>query len=214
MKLLEQKITERITQLNELGNKIIIESKISGYSTPDYSEWKSGTLNILKKVAGEQSDYYQDFLSELHNTGHPKYYVEYGSGILNSLKKDLELGFLGKIENLLLAEVFTDFLEMSEHLLEQGYYIPAASLAGGVLEDSLRKISIKHNITYPEKTKINSLNSELVKVNIYNALVAKQIIAHADIRNNADHGNFKEFNKQDVIEMVKWIRNFITTYLE
>jgi hypothetical protein len=44
------------------------------------------------------------------------------------------------------AEVFTDFIEMAEHLLEQGYKDPAAVVAGSVLEEHLRQLCHKNAI--------------------------------------------------------------------
>ena len=41
-----------------------------------------------------------------------------GIGILKALKEDLELGFLTRIKDLVLAEVFTDFLDIASHLLD------------------------------------------------------------------------------------------------
>ena len=129
-------------------------------------------------------------------------------------KKDYKDGYLFDVKILIEADIFVDFLDQAEVLLSGGYYIPAASLAGAVLEDALRKICDHRNIDYPEKTNIDKLNMLLVKDGAYNKLIQKEITAKADIRNNADHGNFDQFNASDVKDMINWVKRFTSDYLK
>jgi len=87
-------------------------------------------------------------------------------------------------------------------------------LAGAILEDTLRKICEKHGVPIPDSTKIDRLNADLARAEIYDKLVQKRITAIADIRNNADHGHFEKFKKDDVADMVKWIRSFAADQLQ
>lgn len=106
-----------------------------------------------------------------------------------------------------------DFLSQAEYLADEGFIQAAASLSGAVLEDTLRKLCDLHGIAYLEKTKIDSLNSELAKAGVYDKLVQKEITAKADIRNNADHGHFDKFKDYNVVDMIKWTRRFCGEYL-
>ena len=128
-------------------------------------------------------------------------------------KHDFERGLLFDLRALVNAEILGDFMEQAERLLEENYYVPAASLAGAVLEDTLRKLCDKNGLTYPDKTTIDRLNADLAKAGIYDKLVQKRITALADIRNNADHGKFDKFAREDVEDMVKWLRRFTADYL-
>ncbi len=85
--------------------------------------------------------------------------------------------------------------------------MPAASLAGAVLENGLRELCQKHSIPVAAKTNIEALNVALAKATVYDKLVQKQITAFAD------HGHFAKVSLQGVAEMVKWIRRFGSTYL-
>jgi len=58
------------------------------------------------------------------------------------------------------------------------------------------------------------LTISLAKAEVYDKLVQKKITVIADIRNNADHGNFDKFKHEDVEDMIKWIRGFTTDYLK
>ena len=53
------------------------------------------------------------------------------AGILEALKIDYEAGHLHTLQELVHADLFGDFLEMSDHLLERGFKDPAAVIAGG-----------------------------------------------------------------------------------
>jgi hypothetical protein len=62
-------------------------------------------------------------------------------GVLQSLSADLKAGYLQSLEELIHGEVFSDFLDMAQHLLESGYKDPAAVVAGSALEAHLRQIA-------------------------------------------------------------------------
>lgn len=219
MKEIKEKLLGRIEQLLEKAEKVKATDKpnpphIMGFPTLNedaFLEWKTNSEQLIVLATGKNSVYHINFIQDVKR-GYKKE-VDCGVGVLRALKEDLDLGYLTNIQNLVVAEIFEDFLSMAEYLLGLGYYIPAASLVGGVLEDSMRKLCDKNNISYPDKTKINNLNTDLVKAGIFNSLVAKEIIAKADIRNNADHGHYDKFNDDDVRDMTKWVRRFIIDYL-
>ena len=62
-------------------------------------------------------------------------------GILKGVQHDMKSGLLSDLRRLLQAEVFADFLEMAEHLLNERYKDAAAVILSTILEDSLRKLS-------------------------------------------------------------------------
>jgi len=73
--------------------------------------------------------------------------LEAGQGILAAALRDVEHGYLQSVQRLVVADVFTDFLDMALHLLDNGYKDPAATLIGGVLEDGLRRIAAANKLT-------------------------------------------------------------------
>ena len=130
------------------------------------------------------------------------------------LQRDFDACLLFDLRALIVADILGDFIEQAEQLLAGGYYVPAASLAGAVLEDTLRKLCEKRGVPVPVSTKIDRLNTDLAKASVYDKLVQKRITALADIRNNADHGYFDKFRREDVEDMVKWVKRFGADYLE
>ena len=135
--------------------------------------------------------------------------VSIGKGILKAVKEDVEGGYLKRIEALVSADIFSDFLDMTEYLLEEGYKDPAASLIGAVLENGLRKICTNRGITVKSKEDISSLNQKLADGKAYTRLTQKELQVWNDIRNNADHGYFDQYTAQNVKDMHKGVRGFL-----
>ena len=82
---------------------------------------------VVVGAAGSRGAKYSDILTSLHGT-------------LKALRADYDAGRLQSCQELIHADLFSDFLEMAEHFLENEYKDPAAVMAGGVLEEHLRKL--------------------------------------------------------------------------
>lgn len=215
---MQQTILQEFESLIYEGNSYAARHKTTdtyGQDDRDYLRLRTRALNLVQRVCGKESEHYQELhrLAVGKGTATNNYYFSLCLGALEAARDDYQRGLLFDLRALIEAEVLGDFIDQAEMLLSQGYYIPAASLAGAVLEDSLRKLYAAHGIPIPTKTSINVLNIELVKKNVYNALVQKYITALADIRNNADHGHTNKFNRQDVEDMIRYIRRFTADYL-
>lgn len=219
MNKLEEKIIQRLNNLIEKGEYAksqyiqspegIIGAGHIEYSI--YNEWKNNCENIIIKTSGKESHYYQNFIKK---TDQPwPECVTSGNGILRALKDDLEKGLLLELSELVKAEIFTDFLEIADHLLENDYKDPAASLIGATLENGLKDIATKNTILYNKKDGIDDLNKKLAAGSIYNALLSKQVDLWRTIRNSADHGNFKDYSLDDVKNMKNGVESFLANHL-
>lgn len=132
-------------------------------------------------------------------------------GILLALKHDYEHGYLASVEELIHAETFGDFLEMSTHLLNEGYKDPAAVLAGGVLEGHLRKLAGKH-LTPSEGHPLKSaaaINDELARAGAYGRLDQKNVTGWLDLRNSAAHADWAKYNADQVDLLIRGVREFV-----
>jgi len=138
------------------------------------------------------------------------------AGALKALRADYAAGHLQRIEELIQSDLFANFLEMAEHLLSQGYKDPAAVLAGGVLEEHLRKLCIRSGIptTHGGKPKkADTMNAELTAAGIYNKLDQKSVTAWLDLRNKAAHGHYTEYGAEQVRVLLQGVRDFAARYL-
>lgn len=221
----QERILAELKELIAQCRKILAECRPEGHlwkvrwPTPDeYQHIRTRALNLTRRACGEDSDHYAALvrLAERKDKDVRDSPIRLPDclGILEAAEADISRGLLFDQKALMQAEAMGDFLEQAGALLDAGYYVPAASLAGAVLEDGLRKLCDRKNITYPSKTKIDALNGALAKAGVYNKLEQKQITALADIRNNADHGQLDKFKRKDVEDMVKWITRFLSDYLK
>ncbi|MGH8592507.1 MAG: hypothetical protein ACREV3_01215 [Gammaproteobacteria bacterium] len=129
----------------------------------EYLRFRTEAMNLIRRSCGEDSDHYRELkrIAEAKESSTNAYYLMHCFGIVEAAQRDFAAGLLFDMKALIAAELLGDFIEQTEVLLEAGYHVPAASLAGAVLEDTLRKLCSKHNVRFPASTKIDSLNSEL-----------------------------------------------------
>lgn len=186
-----------------------------GFPTLDsqaFTEWQTQSLTYLINLLGPDHTYVDHFRKQVTQGFIGQ--VKSGKGILQALQEDIEGGYLKRIETLVSADIFNDFIEMAEYLLSQGYKDPTASLVGAVLENGLRRICMVHGITLSVKEDISSLNKKLADAGVYNRLTQQKVQVWNNIRNNADHGKFNEYKVDDVNEMLKGVRSFLEQYIQ
>ena len=211
------RILERLASLIDMGEKVLGTLRGGeGYSSlwadeSIFRQWRTSSLAFLNTLPS-QYIYHHEFENCCKST--EDHSVKQGVAILRATKEDIEGGYLQKVETLVSASVFSDFLEMAEYLLDNGYKDPAASLIGAVLEDGLRRICISNSITLRTREDISSLNQKLAQKQVYNPLQQKQIQVWNDIRNNADHGNFDQYKSDDVKDMLGGVQKFLSDYLK
>ncbi len=221
------KLDDLIKRSNELimiGESVLSTSKTQHsqmFGTRTYVDTDSGiafraaSLNFIKTIYDEENPYYKEF--EEHSKGYDPDDIKNGIALLKVIKNEIAGGWLVSVKELISAEIFSDFLEMGEYLLNQNYKDPAAVIFGSVLEEKLRQLAIINNIelevvkdgkiTY---LKADAINSELARKAIYNKLDQKQITAFLDLRNKAAHGKYDEYNIDQVRLMQSGILEFIS----
>lgn len=214
----EKRIVERLDALLQQADQIAHTKKPDswggGWDAVDrksFTEWFISSKHLVGKVAGRDSEYYQ----ELESLGTSAWAdnLEKARPILSAVRKDYAEGWLRDFKELAAAEVFDDFLEMAQHLCANGYHVPAASLAGAVLEDSLRRLHLKKLGQWEGDSRINKLNDALHKAAVYTQSEWRQIQVWGDIRNEADHGHFDNVDPQNVAQMIAGIRDFVVKHV-
>ncbi len=216
-----QIILDSFSKLEADGKRIMSKNGWDGKgfasfpNSIDYLRFRTEAMNLIRRSCGEDSDHYNQIkqLAVSKGSDNNGYYFSHCFGVLEAAHRDFKAGLLFQIKLLVAAELLEDFISQAQALFDAGFHVPAASLTGAIIEDTLRKLSENKGISVPPKTKIDSLNSELAKQRVYDKLIQKRITALADIRNNADHGYFDKFTKPDVEDMIKWTIRFIADYL-
>lgn len=170
----------------------------------------------LKRVSPPSSVYRQSCESLLE-----KYGIRGGTsapafaGMLKALRSDYSAGYIQEVNELVHASLFGDFLEMADHLLDEGYKDAAAVISGGALEAHLRKLCEKVGIPTEagdQPKKADRLNADLAKDDVYPKLDQKSVIAWLDLRNKAAHAEYDKYAQEQVAMMTQGVRDFISRH--
>ena len=213
-------LIQRIDQLIQNADEVIQTEKSYDFIVGSYVDeelfhaFRSVSLSFLSMTFGKDHTHYDEFNSQV--TDSSPHCSRVGRGILSAAREELAGGWLSTTKGLVSAEIFSDLLEMAQHLLDEGYKNPAAVMAGSVLEEHLRQLCQKHSI--PTETtkqgrsqpkKADALNADLTKKQVYNRLDQKNVTAWLDLRNKAAHGKYQEYTKEQVSLMLQSLSDFM-----
>jgi hypothetical protein len=204
----EVEATER-TEHGPLGAKQQVDRTLK-------LRWEVNARHLLHAACGLDSQHFKHFEEVSKGSMYltSSHVLERMGAVFLAAKEDFDGGMFDDIRRLVRADLLDDFLSQAEELLASGFSEASVSLGGAILEDTLRKLCDKHSITRPTKTSIDGLNTLLVKAQVYDGLVQKRITAIAHLRNDADHGrSLGTVRSADAEDMLKWLRRFVTDYL-
>ena len=170
----------------------------------------------IERIAGRNSEYYKHALKNASGEWSDSKVLDFLIGTLEGLFNDLKKNYLKSLTETIRGDVFKDYLEMAEHLLNEGYKDPAAVISGSTLEKHLRELCSRNdiNIYLPTGTRkrpkrADQINSDLAKNEVYSKLDQKNITAWLDLSNKAAHGKYNEYNSKNVELMLMGIKEFI-----
>jgi len=217
LKDIEVRIDKLVAQaVAALGNARRSQSSSTPALVPEeWAELRAAGLAFIESTFGREHSYYVEYSRKLASSW--DYEGKYALGILRAIQDQIKSGWVTTTRGIVSGEVFSDFLEMAEHLVGENYKDPAAVLAGGVLEEHLRFLSsaaslpledIQKGKVVPRKADL--LNAELKKANRYSVIDQKQITTWLSLRNNAAHGKYSEYTIEQVKFMIDGVRNFVS----
>ncbi len=175
---------------------------------------RASVLSFIAMVYGKEHSHYSEFEKATSNSKESS--AKKGHGVLLAIQDEIDGGWIFTVKKLVSAEIFSDFLEMAAHLLEQDYKDPAAVMIGSVLEENLRQLCHSAGIETEIKKdgalipkKADLLNSDLAKAGVYTKLDQKSVTAWLDLRNKAAHGKYTEYGKEQVELMMQGVTEFL-----
>lgn len=213
-----EKFIVRVDQLIERANEVLnSEFKVDNHRFVDnelFHSFSSGSRSFLESTFGKDHAYFKEFESSVNNaTPHS---AKAGLGILVAVRDEMAGGWIDSAKGLVSAEIFADFLEMADHLLEEKYKDAAAVITGSVLEEHLRQLCQKNGIDVEfvnngkvKPKKADLLNADLAKNAVYNKLDQKNVTAWLDLRNKAAHGKYNEYSIEQVALMLQGVSDFM-----
>lgn len=161
---------------------------------------------------------YLDWIVDEYNTikwesNGPGFLITNLHDFVNSMIDDIKLGPIQAFPGLIRGDLFEDYIQMAEHLLIEGYKDAAAVIVGSSLEAHLKSLCKSNNVDYlnedGEPLKSSQINQNLYSAKVYGKREMKQIVSWLDIRNYAAHGDYDQYDENDVKLFVEGIALFI-----
>ena len=170
------------------------------------------SVAAVHRISGTTSTYSREIARIIEIN--PALHVHTSSviGVAKALRHDIAEGNLRTLTELVHAAVFADFLEMAKQLLESGYKDAAAVICGSTLESHLRELCKKFGIATEvngRPKKADKMNSELAKATAYSALDQKSVTAWLGLRNKAAHGEYGEYDENQVDVLISGVEHFV-----
>lgn len=228
METIKRKLLNQFHDLNAIGDELMSRKSVSTYGLAVneslYVKWRAQVVNLLDRVLPTKSPL-RKTVSKFLDFNNSASCADEILSTLCAVEADFKIGILDDLEKRIEAVVSVNYMEQAEDLIRESTdvsksYIPAAVLAGAVLEKNLRTLCIKNDppisLTKPggKKKTMNPLIDDLKEAGVFNEIFAKQLRAWADIRNAAAHGMFEEFTKDQVASMIAGINQFLVDYMQ
>src|SRR6266404_3919242 len=217
IKDLERRIDELVAQAQAAMSRVRSSggSSFRALQSEDWAALRAGGLAFVEATFGRDHSYYRESDKQAPDSWESS--GKHALGILVAIQRDIKGGWIETTKGLVTAEVFADFLEMAEHLLDQKYKDPAAVVVGSVLEEHLRQLCTAASLPVEDLSsgkavprKADALNADLAKVGKYSKLDQKSVTAWLDLRNKAAHGKYSEYTDEQVVLMLAGVRDFIS----
>ena len=214
-------LIRRVDELIQQGQAVLgtkfsrgVQYREEYVKSPEMAGFRTASLSFIDRVYGRSHPHFDQFLQKTLND-RPDDAAE-GVEILRAIRTEIAGGWLTSLKGLVVAELFADFLEMAEHLLNAGYKDAAAVMIGSVLEEHLRQLCLRASIPVEDEKdgtliprKADRMNAELSKAEVYSKLDQKQITAWLDLRNNAAHGKYDLYNAEQVANERAGVTEFL-----
>ncbi len=217
-----QKPAEALQEMYNRGRDILAVSRdhigdVDILDDAAVSGWGASAFDLLQRVFPHDDMKVREFENVYHDPErHFDFMFKRLLALLENAITDLHSGYLFDLRQLLSAEVFDDLLEMAGHLIDESYHLPATSIAGAVLEDALRRLCAKEDVSLAGQSSIYTLNEALHKGQVYDKVQWSHIDAWRELRNAVDHHDFEkpsDINPIHVKSMISGINDFILKHL-
>ncbi len=215
-----KQLVEQLNSIAETYKGLKSQSKyddLSDLGNPTAHNLITRSTAAIERASGRDSAYSRQVQEILARKTYDFDKLSMIIGVVESLAADIQAGYLSSASELIHGEIFSDFLEMADHLLDEGYKDAAAVIAGSALEAHIRQLCIKNSIPIEVSTpkgiqpkKADSMNSDLGSAGAISKLDQKDVTAWLDLRNKAAHGRYSEYTKDQVALMIAGVRDFIT----
>jgi len=212
-------LLKQINSLLKFAENMRFYSSKDRIQDRDLQQLLSMSESIINRLGSADTTHSKHAREWIDSDAAESYKLDRLLGVISSLKLSVESGYLDNIEELIHGELFDNFIDMAEHLLNEGYKDASAVIVGSSLESHLRNLCIRNSIETTIRSannerpkKADQMNSELASSGVYEKLDLKSVTAWLDLRNKAAHGEYDKYSNDQVRLMITGVRYFIARY--
>lgn len=193
-----------------------VEYWVGSASVPEYHAWLSSIANLIDIISPQSGAYRSQVQKILAHEdmprGIPSMVVQQMYGVLKGAKADWDAGTLRRLEFVVAAATFDDFLDHAALYHKGAKKVEASVLASAVLEDAVKKIAGKAAIPTSGQS-LEQLIEALVDAEVFTSVKAKRIKSWSSVRNHALHAEWESFDIKDVGVMIEGVRELLDSHL-
>lgn len=211
-----------LAQLDALGD-FYSSIRPGPVGLPDYTErahqFITMCLSTIERIAGPDSAYASRARSVAGQPAYAAGRISMLYGVIQALRDDVANDRVVPVQGAGHMDLFSEYLEQADYLLEKGYKDASAIMAGGTLEAHLRRLCARHGIDTDEqisgarrRKKASILSADLYKAKILSLSEYQQVKTWLALRNDAARGNFDGYVKEEVARLVQCVWDFVRTH--
>lgn len=223
---LEPQLIARLETLLQNGDKFLSyrgyqcdcgsDYWVDEHYIPEIQAWMTSAANLISLTTPPASNF-RDVLERITTNdqllgGVPWVLVQKMQGLLRSIREEATHGLLRRLEDVVVATAFDDFLDHADAFHRGNKAREAGVLAAIVLEDTLKRIAQRHGVQGSGQS-LEPLIDELTKAGVFTTVKAKRIKAYAGVRNPALHAEWDKFDIRDAGDLIAGTRDLIANYL-
>lgn len=222
---MKEVIDLRFRQLIEQGDELVrampsdqhgMQYWVHSQEIARYYAWISSSANLIEVVTPADSHLRADRGRILQHsdlpTGIPTSVVQKILGLLKAVFTEWEHGLLRKVEYIVAASTFDDFLDHAVAYHKGNKKVEASVLMSAVLENTIRKIAQKNDIP-TEGQALEQVIDSLQKADVFTPVKAKRVKGFASVRNRALHAEWDAFDIRDVGDSIAGTRELLEEFL-
>jgi len=207
-KALVDKLEEIIARLGPIKESWHSSNMVSGFRrTVEYEAVYTEAIALVAGVYGKSSPDYQRII-HFYNQG-SLHSLEQAEGLLLGTKNNLISGLLDDLTSRVLVDIKSDFLATARDLLNDGEKDPAAVLACIVLEDSLKRLARKAQLTDVLDKELGVVAGRLLSAGTIEKSTNQSIQNFKNLRNAALHAQWEHVSHESVSLLLAFLPMFL-----
>ena len=197
-----ENIIKEIDRLIELASK-----SASNEGDAIASEIASGTVAILEGLYGGNSEKCKLYIHGRKQLLDSWEIAQFSSGVLKSIRSEIETGMVGNLRREVEGEVFGDFIGLAKQTLDEKKDV-AAVLVCAALEDALKRLAMQEKLKVEDKDM-----SEVINALKSNGLVkgpqASIVSSYVKLRNKTFHAEWDKIERPEVSSAIGFTEQFL-----